>query len=142
MNNTAICKHCQKEFRFRPSQSKGVFCSNACRANFVVAAKFCTATRFSQPMRKYLLEERGLRCESHTCHTDGGYRDSDPRAFQIDHINGHRKDNRTKNLQVICAICHCKTETWGQGNASSEGLKRMRHENVAVHAGLEPALLA
>ncbi len=125
---TSTCKNCQEPFAFRPSQSRGIFCSNQCRGAFEVTEKFTTGTRFSQPMRKHLLEARGLRCESSTCHTPGGYEESDPRAFQIDHINGHRQDNRSENLQVICAICHCKTDTWGQGNASPEGLKRMRHQ--------------
>ena len=82
-------------------------------------------------MRRYLLKVRGLRCESDTCHVSGGYVDDDARAFQIDHLSGDRNDNRHENLKVTCAICHCKTPTWGQGNASGDGLKRMRHEEVA-----------
>ena len=127
----SVCKNCGSAFIYRPSQSSGLFCSNDCQGEFTVKRKFVNGSNFRQSMRKYLLKVRGLRCESDACHVDGGYVDSDARAFQIDHVNGNRRDNRHENLKVTCVICHCKTSTWGQGNASGDGLKRMRHQEVA-----------
>lgn len=130
MKTAAACKSCETVFTYWMSQSRGLFCSNACQGKFTVRRKFINGSVFSQPMRKYLLDVRGLRCEAVSCHVPDGYTDSDVRAFQIDHVNGDRKDNRHENLKVTCAICHCKTSTWGQNNASSEGLKRMWHRGT------------
>lgn len=123
----ATCRNCQKEFTFTPSHQKGIYCSNRCQGDFVLKSKFKLDTKFSNAMRKYILNLRGLRCESPTCHAFNGYTDSNPKAFQIDHINGDRRDNRYENLMVMCGTCHLKTETWGQGNVSKQGLDRMRH---------------
>ena len=127
----ANCKNCGAEFSYRDSQSGGTFCSNTCQGELTVKQKFVCGSKFSNAMRRYLLKSRGLQCESSTCHAPYGYVDTNPKAFQIDHVNGDREDNRHQNLKVLCAICHCKTPTWGQGNASGDGLKRMRQEEVA-----------
>lgn len=130
MKTAATCKSCKTVFTYHMSQSRGLFCSNVCQGKFSVQRKFIKDSNFSQPMRKFLLSLRGLRCEAVSCHVLDGYTDNDARAFQIDHVNGDRRDNRYENLKVTCAICHCKTSTWGQNNASNEGLKRMWHGGV------------
>ena len=36
--------------------------------------------------------------------------------LQVDHINGNHQDNRLENLQILCANCHRKTDTFrGKG---------------------------
>lgn len=114
----ANCRTCGKEFKFSPHHQKGIYCSNRCQGDFVLKNKFKVDTKFSHPMRKYILDRRGLRCESPTCHAYNGYIDTNPKAFQIDHVNGNRRDNRHANLKVLCGTCHLKTDTWGQGNVA------------------------
>tara|TARA_R110000751_G_scaffold73165_2_gene148093 strand:- start:1588 stop:2292 length:705 start_codon:yes stop_codon:yes gene_type:complete len=116
----ANCKNCGSEIEYRDSQSAGTFCSNTCQGEMTVRRKFVYGSYFSPAMRRYLLKARGLQCQSLTCHAPYGYVDTNPRAFQIDHVNGDREDNRHHNLKVLCAICHCKTPTWGNGNASKD----------------------
>src|ERR1035437_3794478 len=37
-------------------------------------------------------------------------------SLQLDHINGKRRDNRIKNLRLLCPNCHSQTETYAGKN--------------------------
>lgn len=37
-------------------------------------------------------------------------------VLQLDHINGHRNDNRIENLRLLCPNCHSQTETFSGRN--------------------------
>ncbi len=39
-----------------------------------------------------------------------------PLSMQLHHVNGDRFDNRLENLELICANCHCQTDSWGGRN--------------------------
>ena len=36
-------------------------------------------------------------------------------VFQLEHINGNRRDNRIENLELLCPNCHSQTETFCKG---------------------------
>lgn len=42
-----------------------------------------------------------------------------PITLQLDHINGHRTDNRIENLRILCPNCHSQTETFSGRNLKS-----------------------
>jgi hypothetical protein len=68
-------------------------------------------------MSKYVKRIRGNTCES--C----GISDwnKKPLTFQVDHVDGNRKNNNFYNLKVLCPNCHSQTETFGHKNVTKEG---------------------
>jgi len=54
-------------------------------------------------------------------------------VFQLDHISGNRKDESRENLRLICPNCHSQTPTWGFGNVSEDGKKRMLAAFMVKH---------
>jgi transposase-like protein len=41
----------------------------------------------------------------------------EPLTLALHHVNGHTRDNRLENLQLLCPNCHSQTENFGGRNA-------------------------
>ena len=104
-----ICLQCNNKFSYLPSQSHGKFCSNRCQGDHHLDKRFQTGTTWNNAMSKYVKRIRGNTCES--C----GISDwnKKPLTFQVDHVDGNRKNNNFYNLKVLCPNCHSQTETFG-----------------------------
>lgn len=61
---------------------------------------------------KQLIEKRGRRCE---CCKNSEWL-SQPIKLEVHHINGDKRDNTEKNLQLLCPNCHAYTENYGTKN--------------------------
>lgn len=116
-----ICKGCEKEFEYRPSQKNGIYCSNKCQGEYSVRQRFVKGTKFRQSMRKYLVEHRDYQCEECGITEYNGK----PITLQVDHKDGDRENNTFENLQFLCPNCHSQTDTWGIGNMSESGRKNL-----------------
>lgn len=115
------CKNCGKEVTYSPSQSKGLYCSWDCSAADRIKPKFALNTNWSKHMGTHLKKLRGEQCEECGITEHNGK----PITFQIDHINGDRRDNRHENLKIVCPNCHSQTSTYGVKNISEEGYAKM-----------------
>ena len=116
-----ICKNCQTEFNYTPSQSGGIYCSNKCQGEYTILKRFVKGSKWNQRMRNYLIEHRDYRCGECGITEYNGK----PITLQIDHKDGDRKNNTFENLQFLCPNCHSQTDTWGVGNISEDGKLRI-----------------
>jgi hypothetical protein len=117
----SICKNCEKEFNFNISQSKGLYCCQQCSASDRIKIKFNLGTNWSKGMGTHLKKLKGEKCEECGITEHNGK----PITFQIDHVNGDRRDNRFENLKIMCPNCHSQTPTFGIKNITKEGYEKM-----------------
>jgi hypothetical protein len=47
-----------------------------------------------------------------------------PLQLEVDHKNGNPKDNRPRNLQTLCCMCH-KYKTHTHGDSTTPGRKSL-----------------
>lgn len=70
-----------------------------------------------QSVRNFLIRLRGYRCEK--CKRSKWQGKKIP--LETHHKNGKNKDNRGKNLQLLCCNCHAQTPGWRR---KSSGTRR------------------
>lgn len=89
--------------------------------------------------RSYIIEDQGGICNK--CHkVSASDWNGKPLSFQLDHIDGDRRNNARENLEALCPNCHTQTPTWGVrnmritpeewGKRISNGLQNLRASNA------------
>lgn len=83
------------------------------------------------------LTGRPIWCDNSSCqlHCEDPKWNNEPAPLEVDHIDGCRYNNRTKNLQLLCGNCHALQPTTGGRN---KGLIK-RSETGGGYARLDRA---
>jgi HNH endonuclease len=114
----ASCLHCNKEFKFTPSQKRGLYCSSVCQGthksllhkNEWYNGNLHRIERIT--LRRYLSEDRGYKCE--VCGVSEWQ--NKPITLHVDHVNGDPSNNSPSNVRLICPNCHSQTQFLGAAN--------------------------
>jgi hypothetical protein len=124
---------CANDCGRRISKFNKLFCSNACRSthhrrNVIAAFKagtFEPKLSFNIPLRRYLIESAGERCQR--CGWSERNVKTGKVPLEIEHIDGNWRNNHESNLAVLCPNCHALTPTFrglnrGRGRPGRPGL--------------------
>lgn len=65
----------------------------------------------STSLRKRILKAGLLKNECAEC-GQGPTWNGRPLTLQLDHVNGHHRDNRIENLRILCPNCHVQTPSF------------------------------
>jgi 5-methylcytosine-specific restriction endonuclease McrA len=68
-------------------------------------------------VRRYLLETRGASCS--LCGWDKTHPIDGKPLVEIDHVDGDAKNNKPKNLRILCPNCHSMTSNYRARNRNS-----------------------
>jgi hypothetical protein len=106
------------------------FCSHDCRAatqreecrDRIRNGKYDSTWSGNQPLRAFLVEERGYRCECCGLTEWMG----EPIPLSVHHKDGDASNNIPANLDLLCLNCHGITPNFGRKN--SKGSRKYRYK--------------
>ena len=118
----SICKNCDNEFKYFPSQSRGIYCSNKCQGEHKVRESIESGSYTRSNAMTYFKQTTEYKCSCCNVSEWNGK----PLTLQIDHIDGKKTNNMIENLRYLCPNCHTQTETWGVKNVAPENRHKLR----------------
>ena len=117
------CLHCGKENMFKGYSYNNKYCDNKCQADYQSNEKIRAwleegkdwKTQIPQWVKRYLSEQRGYACECCSISEWNGKKI----VLEVDHIDGHHRNNVPGNLRLICPNCHSQTDTYKAKNTGN-----------------------
>jgi 5-methylcytosine-specific restriction endonuclease McrA len=105
------------------------YCSECSKTHVYRQVNSFDALRSDRSRKKWLLDERGKRCEN--CGLSEWL--GKPIVIELHHIDGNADNSDPSNLQLICPNCHSQTETYKAanmgGDSSRQQKRRKRYAN-------------
>lgn len=121
------CLYCGKLKTFRPKQSTGKYCSNACQQAYQYDRRIekwkAGEEIYEDTIKKYLADKK------EGCYTCGltEWRGK-PITLELEHIDGNSSNNKEENLELICPNCHSQTDTYkGKNKGKGRHSRRLRY---------------
>ena len=100
------------------------YCSNKCQQEYRyhnVSIPKIKAGIAIRGARRFLIETYGEICSE--CGQKPKW-NGKKLKLHLDHIDGHRTNNKIENLRLVCPNCHSQTETYaGRNNGNTGGIK-------------------
>ena len=110
------CLHCNKEFTFKETQTKGKFCGTKCCGNFrtkqTIALFYEGKLSDGGTLRSIMLKLFPQKCS--VCNLSDWF--GKPMPVWVDHIDGCASNNAPSNLRFICPNCDTFNSTFGGRN--------------------------
>lgn len=135
-----LCKHCKNPIK-KKAAYRNIYCNNTCQQLYH-HEQYIKRWKKGQEkgrsgvggtsahIRRYLFEKNKNACQkcgwSETNLTTGKI------PLTVNHIDGHWKNNKEENLELICPNCHSLTSTYGSLNRGNGRAHRLNKINGAI----------
>jgi hypothetical protein len=120
---TYKCLNCSTEHKHRGVNFANKYCDNKCQVEWQYKKRTQQwleegvdwGKQIPRWTKRWLKEQRGYACEVCGISQHNG-KDI---VLEVDHIDGHHKNNHPDNLRLICPNCHSQTDTYKAKNTGN-----------------------
>ena len=136
---TKYCLNCNKQLLGRKHYKTKLYCNNKCYNEYIykkyidrwkngLETGHTNTFMVSGYVRRYLFEKYNNKCCKCEWSEINIYTGKIP--LQINHLDGNWKNNKEKNLELICPNCHTLTPNYGSLNKGNGRPGKINYRQV------------